>query len=238
MKKLSYYQNIVKEAINDDKSRNGYIQAYKKILTSEYELPPEIAALEWMRAFVTTTPVDGVDAAVRVFCVRMPSLNVHPNTIGAGERERTQKIEDALMWHFSKANQRGVQRPLEQILDSILKYGLVGAQVRYVPVDMKQTGKRGRFLAQQGDFVYIVHDPETVHPRFSPSMLESVSLAKLMTLSDIEREIGADNPGVKELIANHSKKGRDQSILDTTYVSFYQYDDYDNHVQWLSLIHI
>jgi len=232
MKRLGYFQKIVAEAIKDDGPRNKMIQSYKSILSSEYELPPEIAALEWARAFVTTTPVDGVDAAVRVFTVRMPSLNIHPNSVGSGERDRAQKIEDALMWHFSKANQRGVQRPLEQILDSILKYGAVGGQVRYVPLDVKGAGKRGRFLQQQGDFVYIIHDIETMHPRYSPYMMESMSLAKLMTISDIEREIGADNPGVKELIANHSKNGRDQSVLDTTYASFYQFDDYDNHVQW------
>jgi hypothetical protein len=234
MEKLEYYQYKVDEDITNDSDRDNYLEQFDDILNIDWDLPKNLQALPWMRAMKTSAAADGIDSAIRTFSTVLPTLHVHGNNSGAPERQRAKDIEDALMWHFIKANQRGIRRPLELLNDSVIKYGVGAMQVRYLPYDFK--GKEGtnryKILRSQGDFAYIVHKPHDVHARISGYGLESVSVRRKMSIDAAVKEFGAENPGIKALLALYD--GQDNPPLATTMVYFFDYTDYDVRAQWIS----
>jgi len=248
MEKLNYFQAIMKEDIQKDKDRDANIAKMRDILGCIPDFPQELKDLPWFAEYVTSTPTDGIDAAVRVFATNYPSIRVFPPGIIIEELQRAEGIEDALMWGFRKANQRGVHRPLETSLTHVLSFGIAAAQVRYIPYCYKKELKkkkgetekeyarrtrRIRAMRQQGDFTYVFHQPETVHTRCSPDMLESVSLSKVMTVADVVREVGAENSGIKKMLAKiESKDEKKQADLEKTLCVYCDLTDYDYRVRW------
>jgi hypothetical protein len=251
VKNLKYFQSIMREDIEQYRDRNDNIQKMKEILACEWDAPAKLKALDWWADVVTSIPADGVNAAVRTFATNMPSIRVFPPGVIPEELQRAEGIEDALIWSFRKANQRSIHRPIETSLEMVLRYGAVGGQVRYIPYFYKEElkKKRGesdeayrkrtariRAMRQQGDFTYVFHDVDTLYPRYSPDLLESMSVAKIMTVADIVREIGKENQGVKDLIdyvkSNDETK---QSELEDIECVYYDYTDYQYRVRWASI---
>jgi hypothetical protein len=251
VKNLKYFQSIMREDIEQYKDRNDNIQKMKEILACHWEAPASLKDLDWWADVVTSIPADGVNAAVRTFATNMPSIRVFPPGVIPEELQRAEGIEDALIWSFRKANQRSIHRPIETSLEMVLRYGAVGGQVRYIPYFYKEElkKKRGesdeayrkrtariRAMRQQGDFTYVFHDVDTLYPRYSPDLLESMSVAKIMTVADIVREIGKENQGVKDLIDYvKSSDETKQAEMEDIECVYYDYTDYNYRVRWASI---
>jgi hypothetical protein len=237
MQNLDYYQAIAKEAIKNDKDRDVNIQQCRDIVALRYELPEALKRLDWMRTFKVSAPKDGISAAIRTFSTLLPSLNIHPNNASDMEHKRVEDIEDALVWHFRKVNHRGIISPLERIVQSAVEVGKVAFQVKYLPYELKgQTGARAKALKRQGDFAYIVHAPESIHPRYSQEALESVVKSCVMTVAELERELGAENEVIKQIIEDiREDKKNLQADKETTTIAYYDYVDYEQRVKWAEL---
>jgi hypothetical protein len=235
MRKLADCQAIMKEDIQNTKDRDDMISEIRKMLDGDYELPAEIKAMGWPVKIVSSAPSEGIQAGIRTFGTIWPTISIMPTNTSGGERERAEAIEDALTWHFRKANHRGMHSPLNQILRSVLIAGAVAMQVRYIPYDLKDKGTaRTRAVRRGGDFAYFVYEPETVHPRFSSYGLESVSLAKIMTLAQLEQEYPG-NPAIAKLIAKIGSKENEALVKNTTDVAFYETTDYETCTRWADL---
>jgi hypothetical protein len=251
METLEYFAQIVKGAIAKDGARDANIAKFRKILACDWEAPEELSALDWWADKVTSTPADGVDAAIRAFATNLPNLTLYPSTPTDEERERIEAVEDALRWHFMLSNQRSVNRPVEVSLESVLSVGGIAAEVVYIPymyrkelkhqkdeieADYKKRTKRIRAMRKNGDFVYPFHPLEYVHPTYSAELLESVSLAIVMTIDEIEKKFGKDNPGVKKMVkkldSDKEFKGADKRAF---YCSYYEYIDYDYRVRFAKM---
>ena len=250
LRELNYYISLAKEMIANDKDRDLMIYEFRKILALQWNAPAELKAFDWWRDFVNSAPADGMDAAVRTFSTVSPTLRIMPRLANHPSRQMADDAEDALMFHFLKANQRAERPPLEKIVDSILKLGAVGIQVQYLPYTFKNTlalpdvpenrsklNKIARYR-RQGDFVYTVHEADTVHARFSSYGMEGVLLAKVMTarelvneLGDAEDEKSAKNAIIKAVVGD----AKTDELLDGYNLTFFDYTDDDNRVKWVSM---
>jgi hypothetical protein len=234
---LAYFQSFTREAIENDQEKIATLTKYKKIINSDWNLPDGMD-LPYMRPMKTNAPIDGVDAAVRTLATVLPVIHVHAQAPTELEQQRATDIEDALLYHFNKANRRGVHRPLETITDSMLKYGIVACQPRYLPFDLKgQSGARIDALRRQGDFTYPIYDPICVHPQLSLYGLERVVVARVVKLSELISEYGKDNEIIQKIIAKITPgngKIKDAEIEETE-LSYYDLTDFDYRVQWASL---
>lgn len=240
--KLDHFVEMARTDIDRDDERDENIAKFDDILSCTWEAPEALRKLDWWQDVVTSTPADGIDAAVRAFATNMPSLRIFPSNVTDEARERAEAIEDTLMWHFRKANQRSVRRPIEVALESMLKYGAVGAQVKYLPYHYKAElekkdgesfeeyeyrTRRIKAMRAQGDFTYLFHPVSSMHPCYSQDMLERMTLAKVMTVADLAREFGKDNKGIKKMLDYlDTDKIMNGAIPEDTYCTFYEVEDY------------
>jgi len=243
-KSITYYTRLAKEMIENDKTRDKYIAEFRKILALQWKAPDELRSFEWWRDFVNSAPSDGMDAAVRTFSTIMPTVRILPRFPTSVAKEVVEGAEDALMYHFRKANQRAQHPPLELMVDAILKYGGVGIQVRYLPFDFKgwkgdeALEKRLARYRRQGDFVYFVHEPDHVHARFSPYGMEKVLLTKVMSAADLIDELGGDEEYKKPIQEIKDKVCGDKvnnEKLETYYLTYFDYTDETDRIKWASM---
>jgi hypothetical protein len=245
---LEYFAQLIREDIAGGSLKNTRVASFRKILACDWQAPQELKDLEWWADIKSSTPADGVDAAVRAFSTNMPSIRVFPSLPGDDNKARAESVEDNLLYHFRKSNQRSTYRPIERSLKDMLETGMVAAQVKYIPFHYKaelvkkkgeseteyaRRTKRIRAMRAQGDFTYSFHFAEHVYPHASADMLERVTLAQPMTVAEIRREFGDENKGVKKLLKElATAKEFKGSEPEKFYCSFYQLDDYDHTVRF------
>jgi len=242
--KLDYYQAIAREVYkeyNGYKKRNWYLGEYDKILTGNWDIPDAVKKqVEGLSAIITSTPVDGIDRAIKTFATRIPSMRVFPLQTNAPERMFAEMMEDDLMFHFKKANQMGGKRPLSQTFRSVLEKGATVFQVRSIQRDYgKSNTAYSKAIKRRGDFYIPVHDVSYAYPRFSSIMMESMTLIRPMSAADLIREQSrtGKEPWVRELKdkITSKKKSEEQAELEKFMLTFHDFENYEKRVIWISL---
>ena len=132
MKTLSYYIGLTREAIKNDEGRDATYQQIHEATHAIFENPPELKALPWIqdRKFVTTAPGDALNAAIRTFAARQPSLEIQPLAENPEAYDRTELLEQAMAWEFKRMNMGGGKSPHWKIVEYAMKYCAVAIETR------------------------------------------------------------------------------------------------------------
>lgn len=234
MKSLNYYAGATREAIKKDDYRDALYAKIHEAATSAFENPPELRALPWIqeRKFVTTAPADALQAAIRTFASRLPSMEIQPLSDAPEEYDRTEQMESLMKWEFERMNRFGRKSPHWKIIEYAMKYCAVAIETTYLPYFFagKEKDPRVKEILRNRNFKWVVHDPSNIHVRESEDVLEAVVNCDVLTARQIVERFGEDNPGVREMLNALDEK--DPKALETTY-SLYDYTDWEARVKWI-----
>jgi hypothetical protein len=236
MKSLNYYAGAAREAIRNDDGRDATYAKIHEASMSWFENPPELKALPWIqeRKFVTTAPADALQAAIRTFASRLPSIEIQPLSDAPEEYDRVEQLESLMKWEFERMNRYGKKSPHWKIIEYAMKYCAVAIETTYLPYMYQGQPKDARIkeILRSRNFKWVVHDPTTVHVRESDDILECVVIADVMSAQQLIDRFGADHPGVAEMM--RSLDPDDPHALNTSMWSIYTYNDWDAKVKWIS----
>lgn len=236
LKSLNYYAGMAREAIKNDNSRDAIYQEIHEASKSIFETPEELKALPWIRdrKFVSTAPADALNAAIRTFAARMPKLEIQPLSEDPGEYERTESLEEAMMWEFKRMNYTGAKSPHWKIVEYAMKYCAVAIETSYLPwlhQDRKDE-PRIKELLRSRHFRWDVHDPSNVHVREVDGILEAVVNMCVKNVADLVAMFGQYNPGIQEILKEIDDK--DPSAMYNTFYTLYDLTDWDARVKWVA----
>lgn len=163
------------------------MQKIREMLDGDFELED---APGWWRDQPSSEPFDGWRDAVDLFSPLIPKLKMTPYSGEAEDRQKADRIEQALMWQAKRTMNRAGD-PHKAMVEDAFAYGRVAAQLVYLPYwkdSMKVFGgneKRQKLAMRNGDYVVIRKDPRTVFPHHSDYMLEGVLSATLKTVKEV-----------------------------------------------------
>lgn len=235
LKPLNYYAGAVREAISNDNERDRIYQKIDEATRSFFENPPELKALPWIqeRKFVSTAPADAINAAIRTFAARIPSIEIQPLDDNADEYARTEMLEEAMKWEFKRMNMVGSKSPHWKIVEYAMKYCAVAIETSYLPYLYQNTPKTGRIkeILHSRNFRWDVHDPSNVHVRESDDVLECVVNTSVKSAQQLIDMFG-ENAGIAQMLDTINMK--DAHALANTYFTLYDYTDWDARVKWIA----
>src|SRR3990172_6342320 len=106
VEKLEHYADVAKRMIEDDNKRNQDFQIYENMYHAEWNLPPEMTELQWMRKEVSSDPHDAVDAAIKTLTSKQPSITYLPLASNIQTKKRANDCERNLEWQLMSINRR------------------------------------------------------------------------------------------------------------------------------------
>jgi hypothetical protein len=230
-KSLDYYSGLIKENEQEFAERNKLFQKIDDIELCNYTPPAELEHLDWWKTIKVMAPRDALKSASRALATILPKIEIQPLNASEGELDRVDIIERVLEWQFAQMNRRGVRNPLWDIVNSSLKYMMVSFQPVYVPYFMRdrKDDPRMKFISQNGDFVWKVHNPQNVYPRYDDYGLLSVCLKQEMTVDQLKGEYG-EHKAIKDLVSDIGDKDND---IGTKRIVFCDYTDWTDRACWL-----
>ena len=232
LKSLDYYEGVVKEDIEEYKDRNKLLAKIDSMEKCEYTPPTNLSDLDWWKTLKIMAPRDALKSATRALATILPKVEIQPLNAIEEELDRVEVMERVLEWQFYQMNRRGTRYPLWDIVNSALKYMWVCFQPVYLPYAMKgKDDPRSKYLKRNGDFVWKIHNPQNVRPRFDDNGLLSVSLEQTMKLSELEFAY-PDNTELKKLIQKF-KDGKNEDYGNKRVV-YRDFTDWKNRVCWIS----
>jgi hypothetical protein len=182
-------RDIAEEMCEADKDRDDMYEKIDKLVHMDWELPAEWKSLGWITAIKSSEPYDIIHAGTRVLATRQPRIQITPLHYNPETRAHFNQIETALMWQYKQASRRTHANPTRNIVESALRYDEIAAQVVYLPYQNKSLkaikGNRLKRAEGYGPFSINVHNPRTVHVRYSDWMPEAVVLEKRMPVYKI-----------------------------------------------------
>lgn len=197
--------------------------AMDRMANLKYELPDELARLQWIRKAPSTAPYDAIRGATRALASLDERIVLHPASVhkalpaaddpdGQASREIANAWEVTLKWAMDKAARRyGSLR--DDVIRSAVKYDEVCGQVVYLPAQvraLKKLGRDTRAYGEQiayGDFMVLLKNPQCVHIVESPYRLEAVLCVEVQTGQDVKTFWGED-------IAGHLDDDGDYTVFD------------------------
>jgi len=224
-----YYQNIIRNLM-DDEERDAKHDLWENIDSldkCEWTAPEELSAQDWWRELKSTVPHDAMYAGTRVMATNLPEIDIRPLSPNAGELDRCEQIELAIEYHLKKATQRGVNNPLREIIENVMKYMACGVQIEYLPYKFKDRLKETRIkdMRRFGDYAIIPHNPQTLYPRYDDYGITGMLAVSLKTAQDIIDKHGKDNKGVAKMLKEMDKDKEDPGNVWYAYEDF---SDYEN----------
>lgn len=235
IKTLDEYEQIAREAIENDKDTTKMFKAFDDMENCKWALPTELASLPGMRPNINTEPADAIKASTRVYASNKPVIELSPLNSFTEERARMSIIEQVLDWHFDRLNKKP-KAPLYTIVHDAIKYMRVAFQVEYYPYLFKgrKDEPRNKHILRFGDFGWRMHDPKNVHAYYDDDALDSVILCTKLTIKELINRFGRDNDGIKKLLTKLKKsETKDWKLNEnTTTVTFVDITDWKYRVQW------
>jgi hypothetical protein len=256
MNELFHYQTIAQEMIAADRERDEMLRAMDAMWHNRWALPPNVSGLKWIHKVVSSDPHDAVRAGTRVLSSVAPRITVQPLGVDEASRERAERIERALAWHFRNASRRRRASVLRDVVLSALLYDEVVAQVIHLPHQIESVkplraresslSRASRFAATRdgnpqasiaadkryGPFAIIVRNPQQVHVRYSDWMPEAVVMKKVMSISDAVSFWGEQAAGLSEAGARRPKVRIGRRPPELAYCTVYDYMDAEHRVVW------
>lgn len=219
-------QRRVKRMIDADSENQKMFAAIDKMWNMQWELPPELGELDWVRKEVSSDPHDAVRAGTRVLATVMPKVTLAPLVPNEQSREQADMIERALMWQFENSNRRG-NSPMFDMIKHALLYDKIAVQVVYLPHQDKlfktfNTPHKKRAAYRYGPYSFIVRDPKEVFIDYSDWMPERVVHRYSMSALELISFWGEEK--TKKVISDLNKTEDDGATL---FYTVYDYQDYD-----------
>ena len=224
VRELEYYTQLFTRMIDADKQRDEAFKYYDRVYHNEWELPAELAALQWIRAVKSTEGADAVEAGVRVLTALEPKPKFHPPLDNVETKEAANEVEKILTWQLKSANRRRPISVQADLVKSSLLYASTAAIVIDLDQHIKQVKKSGgdtkylKMLRRQSRFAVATYPPRNVHVIRDNFGTRAVLLAVERSAQEVIDEWGLDNEGLEEL----AKEGKS--------VGYYDYMDYDARV--------
>lgn len=229
---LSYYQSVAQRLIESDQERNQMFEGCEAMEHIEYNLPDELARLDWIHKVKSTDPHDAVRAATRVLSSLEPRITYQPLAPTALNKEAAEKIEKTLRWVLMNSGKRRKATLIRDVMRSALMYDCVFCQAINIPWQMKIVGenskakKRWRLALRMGDYAFKVYNPKNVHVKSTALMVEAVLLVETMDVWEFTALWG------DAAMAARGKLG-DDGTGKFDYVTVFDYTDIDDRVVWV-----
>lgn len=152
----------VSRRVTLDESRNSEFKAFDDMVNMEYELPSGLAGREDVVKFVDPAPHDAEKVACNIFDTYNPKWDVLPR--GPDDKDSAEELERWLEWMMQRANEHGETEPFRKMMAHSLRYGMVAAQLDYLPYWQNGTkDKAQKEWAGGGPFCIVLHHPSSVH---------------------------------------------------------------------------
>jgi hypothetical protein len=159
--KFEDYDDIVKEIVKKDASRDKFFEQCDQHVHGIWEKPAEWKDISWIRPFKTSDNANAMDASIRTLATKHPQLSIMPllgEDPGANKETRSSfnLIEKGLDWHYRQAERRMDTNPTRAIVASVLNYDEYVGQEVYLPHQQAAleaiNGKRAKRAATFGPF--------------------------------------------------------------------------------------
>jgi hypothetical protein len=196
--KLKYYKEIAAEMIAVDRPRNEFFQKIDKIDKVEWELPPELLNLGWVKTYKTSDGCDAIRTATRVISGMKPRIKFRPmadNDLSKKDANMMERALDILLNQASKRNHIRIERDVAKLA---VKYDMVCAQVididyqKKISKQYKLGGGNWDYRSSKGRFAVKFRDPRTVHTRYSDYGQEAILYVYKQKLQQIVDFWGKD----------------------------------------------
>lgn len=195
-------------------------EAMVRMCHVQYEPPPSLAALTWIRVFRSTAPYNAIQAGRRVLGNLRERLELAPLSKTQAERRRANEWEKVLQWQFDLAVSR---RPTirQDIYGSGLQFGEIAGNVIHVPTQLAALKKIGgspssarkSAMLRFGDYAISIKSPLNVHTLYSEYMLEGVYYVAIKTAQEIVNFWGDNAAGIGALIQEDAKYAETKYVL-------------------------
>jgi hypothetical protein len=197
----------------------------------EYNLPEEIAELQWVRKIISQDPHDAISAGKRVLTSVFPSIKYQPLVANEVNKIRANRVEKNLAWQLRSANSRNTAKVEEDLVESALLYMATAVMVIDLDWHIKQLKAQGKDATlterarKKGRFLVNSYEPSCVHVRRGRLGTEAVLLKVERPAADVLTEWG-------------DTEGGQLSLLSMANESVYYYDflNYTERCVWISPI--
>lgn len=192
MEKLDYWVDRAATMVSNDIPKTEMMMAMDRMWRCEFDLPPRIKKMKWIRKVTNTDPHNAIRTGTRVLSSIRPLIKVNPIGDMVADRENMDEMERALQWHFKNAERRRRASILRDIVLSALLYDEIVARVVFLPHQIKAhkafkgDSKRLEAAERYGKYAITVVNPKDVHIRYSDWMPEEVLYKQNYTLKDVQ----------------------------------------------------
>lgn len=211
----------IQKMVKADKPKNRMQAWMDKAWRGDWSLPPQMSALKWIHKVVSSDPHDALRAGTRVLSSVEPKITIVPLGQEEEDRNKMDRIERALLFHFKNAGRRRRASILRDIVKSALLYDEVIAQVIYLPYQIETLktfgGDTRRLEAAQafGPFAIVLRNPQQVHIEYSDWMPERVVLKQVLPLQEVVDFWGTNAKKLaKEAEGTDNKNKKYVTLLD------------------------
>lgn len=240
---LEWYQGKIQEMMNNDTDPYSIFYEVDKMYHGEIKLPAELEALDDVRLIKDSGPHDALYNATVALANSRVRLEMNP--LGDVDQEfvRANRIEQALLWNWDRANMRGMSRKIWSIAHSALRYDVCITRVDdlefYLPKDKSKWTKANKRAARAGRFVITVLPPHKVHFQISDiggafcvAAVRNMPLPRV--LEYYEGIAGTDKVGkqIKATVEKIKAEFESASELEQARFMLYQYTDDDKRLDY------
>lgn len=208
-KNLDWYKGLHSEMIDDDKSRNELFFAIDDMFHGVIELPPQLKEMDDIRLVKDSTPHDALYNGATFLANSKVRFEITPLGPNPQEIEKANMMEEAIGWHWNRANMRGGTRKIYDIAHSALRYDLCVTRVddlmHWLPKDEKKWTKANRRAMRGGRFPITIKPPHGMHFRTSAMggfhCILSAQVTSLVDVIDYYESIAGTNDEGKRIKA-------------------------------------
>jgi len=151
----------------------------------------------WMVPSISTAPTVALKTLANFFDMTKPRPRVTP--FGEADKERAERAERWLEYHFKKINQRGGKSPVRQMPYHAGKYGRICAQVDYLPYwlpkNKESWTKEQKQVMREGVYCIELHSPRNVFYEMGKYGLRGVASVTNLSPEEIIEHWGVYDDG-------------------------------------------
>ncbi len=154
---------MIQEAMEADEENQNDFAAYDDMDAVKYDFGDMLE--DWMIPSVSTEPSNALKVLANIFDTHNPKVRITP--FGEADKERAEKAERWVEYHFAKINQRAGKSPIRRLPHIAGKYGRVALQVDYLPYWLPKD--KDKWTAEQkqqmraGQYCIESHDPKGIY---------------------------------------------------------------------------